>query len=191
MANLEYTVGSESHSSYWGKFYVKGLEQWEVKEGGEWTKHTSYAELVAETPDEKMFTVFNQSGNKRGTKNFTFYLCETRSAGNTLSNRITGGCYGDTAEIHGNFMILCRGEGKIKAPRLMDWWIKRVEKCAVWKNEETGLLKKGTLQRFAFWCAEHIEKRGLKDLPPMPADYNPPVMGGQVEPVSPIELSLS
>ena len=35
MATIEYKVGSESHSSSWGKFYVKGLEKYEVKEGGE------------------------------------------------------------------------------------------------------------------------------------------------------------
>lgn len=175
MALLEYTVGNESHSSFWGKFYVKGLEKYEIKEGGSRTKHESYAELAADVPDGAIFTVFSQSGNKRGTDAFDFYICEARRPGDTASCRIDGGCYGKGGVIVGNYVILCRGAGTTKAPRLMGWWQKLGEKCAAYLNED-GKLRTGTRKRFAFWCAEHLEKRGLKELPEMPAEYNPPAM---------------
>lgn len=182
MATIEYTVGSESHSSAWGKFYVRGLERWEVKEGGKGDKHTSYAELVSDVPDKTIFTVFDQSGDKRGTSDWTFYVCQARN--DTAQCHIEGGCYRRGGKIDGSYLILCKGEGKIRAPRLMDWWSKLAEKCVAFKTDEENL-KAGTRRKFAFWCAQHIEKRGLADIPPMPPDF----LAEQPETSHPLALS--
>lgn len=193
MSLIEFRNGQESHSSSWGKFYVKGLEKWQVREDFTRDKHESYTDFAAEVPDSTIFTIFSQSGDKRGTQNFDFYICEVRSPGDTPSNSIFGGHSRGNCKCVGNFLVLCRGEGKTKAPRLMDWWGKLAEKCSEFKNEE-GLLKKGTKARFAFWCAEYLEKRGVKELPTMPVEYDPPIMATSVKPVEinpPTALSLS
>lgn len=75
---IEYVVGSESHTSYWGKFYVKGLESWEVKEEHDANRrdgHHSYAFLMADAPQGTVFTIFEQNGSKRGTDEFIFKIC--------------------------------------------------------------------------------------------------------------------
>lgn len=167
---IEYRVGSESHSSAWGKFYVKGLEQWEVKEGGSRDRHESYTELAAEVPEGTIFTIFSQSGNKRGTEDFDFYICETQEV--PEPQKITGGCYGRGGWCSGNYYVLCHGEGTTKAPRLLNWWTVLSVKCAEFLTED-GKLKKGTKKLFAAWCKQHLDIRGLKDLPSMPINYTP------------------
>lgn len=165
---IEYRVGSESHSSAWGKFYVKGLETWEVKEGGERDRHNSYTDLAARVPEGTVFTVFSQAGNKRGTDTFDFYICQVVSDETTTT--ISGGCYGKGGTCCGSFTILCRGEGKTKAPRLMEWWGKMGEKCQDFRTED-GKLQKGTKEKYAQWCRKHLDMRGLKDLPAMSVEF--------------------
>jgi len=172
---IEYTQGSESHSSSWGKFYVKGLEKWAVKEDGEYDKHSHYTEYAADVPPGIIFTVFSQKGDKRGTESFDFYICEAKRYGEVIYNRIGGGHPRSTCQVTGPYVILCRGRGTTKAPRLMGWWEALSQKCAAFRCED-GKLAAGTKKRFAFWCAKHLEKRGLKDLPEMPAGYSPPIM---------------
>jgi hypothetical protein len=171
---IEYRVGSETHSSAWGNFYVKGLEKWEAKEGGKRDRHHSYTELVClDVPNSTIFTVFDQSGDKHGTNEFNFFICEAFicEAQDTVPQQcIRGGCYRSGGYIEGNFAVIALGEGKARAPRLMDWWGDMPKKCAAFLVEKDGekSFQEGTRRRYALWCAEHISTRGLKDIPPLP-----------------------
>ena len=148
MANLEYVIGQESHSSYWGKFYIKGLESFEIKEDFEENrrdKHASYQGYVSlDIPENTIFTLFYQDGDKRGTDEFWFLILV---ANNEEINKIKAP-YG-SGFITGNFKSLADAKTKTQDPRLMGWW--------------TG--SKDHSLEFAEHCKAHIDKRGLKDLP--------------------------
>lgn len=151
MAAIEYVQGQESHASNWGKFYIKGLEPYAVKEDfkeNTHTRHETYQGYVClDVPAGQLFTIFDQSGNKHGTDKWYFYLCVAGEGQKKL-----GGSY-TKMWCEGDYQILVCAEGKIKAPRLMDWWTKRpagVDDLAYAKH-----------------CVAHIDKRGLKELPPM------------------------
>ena len=77
--NIEFVQGSEQHTSFWGKYYVKGLEFWQTKEDfteNISSKHEYYQGYVClDVPAGTIFTVFEQSGNKRGTEIFSFMIC--------------------------------------------------------------------------------------------------------------------
>ncbi len=151
MSNIEYINGQESHSSSWGKYYVKGLENWGVKEDfseNRQDKHHSYQGFAAiEIPEGAIFTVFEQSGDKRGTDTYVFTVCQ--AVDDCFTDDVSG--YG-SGKCTGNFKILVRAATKTTAPRLMQWWINSPVK---------------TLE-FAQHCANYITKRGIKELPPMP-----------------------
>jgi hypothetical protein len=148
MSNIEFIQGQESHSSNWGKYYVKGLEAWQVKEDGQYTKHETYTEYQCnDVPEGTVFTIFEQSGNKRGTDTFIFSICVTTDE--TVNT--DDSAYGD-GKIAGNFKILLQATGKVKAPRLMNWWEARGKKDPV---------------KYAEHCAAYIDKRGIKELPPI------------------------
>jgi hypothetical protein len=78
--NIEYVNGQEQHSSNWGKFYVKGLEKWEVKEDFDENRkdghHTYQGYVCLDVPEGTVFTVFEQNGNKRGTDDYIFRICQ-------------------------------------------------------------------------------------------------------------------
>lgn len=144
---IEFVQGNETHSSNWGKYYVKGLEKWQVSEDFPENckdNHHSYQGYVASgIEEESIFTIFEQNGDKRGTDEFFFSICKTTgSDSEDISNYGKGFC-------KGNFEIIVRGEGKTKAPRLMKWWI---------ESSDNSL-------EFAEHCAKYIEKRGIKELP--------------------------
>ena len=151
MANIEYVEGTETHSSYWGKFYVKGLETWRVKEDfdeNQRDKHHSYQGYACnDIPETTVFSVFYQDGNKRGTDVYRFYICV---AYNDVTETINVP-YG-SGKIVGNFRIIVQGLTKTLAPRLMDWWNNSPYEKSV---------------ELAEHCAANINKRGLKNLPPM------------------------
>ena len=150
MSNVEFVSGQESHSSNWGKYYVKGLETWQCKEDGNYDKHHTYTEYQCNNiPEHTVFTLFEQSGNKRGTEQFFFSICITTDAEVSKDEA----SYGD-GKCAGNFKVICRGEGKVKAPRLMTWWTEQ-------KPRNIDLVL------FAEHCAKYIDKRGTKDCPPM------------------------
>lgn len=147
MIEIEYVNGNESHSSNWQKFYVEGLEKFAVKEdfdANQQDNHHNYQGYVClDIPTGTVFSVFSQSGNKRGTEDFCFYICVAEEkAMQDISNL--------PAFIKGNFRVVAEGITLTKAPRLMDWWI---------NSGRTQSLE------FAELCAKYIDKRGLKILP--------------------------
>lgn len=150
MSNIEFVQGQESHSSNWGKYYVKGLESWQVKEDFEENcsdKHSSYQGYVClDIPEGTVFTIFEQSGDKHGNDTFNFTICQA-------IDEIMGedkAQYG-SGFVTGNYKIIAQGLGKTKAPRLMGWWTESNDKSLA----------------FALHCAKFIDKRGLKVLPQM------------------------
>lgn len=147
---IEYISGSESHTSNWGKFYVKGLEKFVVKEDhdrNERNKHASYQCYAGEIPTGTIFTIFEQSGNKRGTDTYIYRICQADD--NAPEVKIESE-YG-AGMISGSFVILAQADSKIKAPRLMAWWDARPANIdpATWAQH----------------CAAHIDKRGLVEIP--------------------------
>lgn len=150
MSNIEFVQGQESHSSNWGKYYVKGLEKHQVKDDFEENcndKHSQYRGYVClDVPSGTIFTIFEQSGNKRGTDTFNFTICQATDE-NVSEDKAQYG----SGFVTGNYEIITKGEGKTKAPRLMGWWIDS-------SNHSF---------EFALHCAKFIDKRGLKVLPQM------------------------
>lgn len=152
-SEVEYISGQESHTSNWGKFYVKGLEKVVVKEDhsrNQHDKHHSYQCYVGmAVPDGCVFTIFYQDGDKRGTESWYYMICVTDSgaAEQTIEYGYTG------TFIRGCFRVVAQAKTLTKAPRLMDWWDKR-----------------GAADPLAYaqHCAAYIDKRGVAVLPPMP-----------------------
>lgn len=146
--NIEFVNGQESHTSYWGKFYVKGLETWEVKEDFAENchdKHHSYQGYVClDVPEGTMFSIFEQNGNKRGTDDYIFRICQVTEDVTTIDS-----IYG-SGKITGNFKVVATsGNSKTKAPRLFAWWKDSADHS----------------YEFACACAAHIDKRGQKNPP--------------------------
>lgn len=143
---IEYINGQEEHSSSWAKFYVKGLEK--VAEKGEYSnysKHNHYQSwVVAHAPEELIFTIFVQNGDKMGTRNYEFHICKV-AVPDVCEIRDEANNY-----CTGNFKILCSGIGKVKAPRLLSWWKKAPA---------------DRLEEYAIACGELINKRGHKEAP--------------------------
>ena len=76
---LEFINGAEQHSSRWGKYYVKGIEKHAVKEdhpSNRRDNHHNYQFFVADLPVGALFTIFEQNGNKRGTEDFSYAICQ-------------------------------------------------------------------------------------------------------------------
>lgn len=148
---IEFVQGNESHTSNWGKFYVRGLEAVAVKEDHESNirdGHHSYQCHVAnEVPAGTVFTIFEQDGNKRGTDTFIFKICV--AGGETQKHKSVYG----SGFVEGQFTVIAQATGKTKSPRLMRWWDER----------PAG----GDLLAYARHCAAHIDKRGVDVLPSM------------------------
>lgn len=149
MANLiEARTGAEQHSSYWGKFFVHGLDL--VVEDYHRSRHESYRDGALEVADGILFTVWATEGNKYGTQDSNYYICVSDSA--AAPQTIQGGCYGRGGWITGRFRIVAHGAGKTRAPRLLAW-VKAV----------------GGIERLSMDLAEHfaeyINRRGVA-LPP-------------------------
>ncbi|MEB3831891.1 hypothetical protein [Phormidium sp. CCY1219] len=169
--NLEFIQGQEQHSSTWAKFYVRGLEEWQVKEDGRSDNHSNYLEYVClDVPENTVFTVFEQDGTKRGTDGFHFWICKTSREINRIEADYESG-----AMVSGNFEIVCHGEGKTKAPRLMDWWV-----GFTGKSDDKGRSQTQKLA-FAYHCAENINKRGLKKIPDFSMPESPPAENPPVQ----------
>ena len=149
--NIEFVQGRESHTSNWGKFYVKGLEPWAVREDfpeDRNDRHHQYSGRVCpDVPQGTWFTIFEQNGNKRGTDTFVFSICRVTAEKIETYNAEYG-----SGKILGNYEVVVQATGKTKAPRLMGWWQSRPQ---------------GRDAQWAIYCANHINKRGCKDLPPL------------------------
>jgi len=161
MSSIEFVQGQEHHTSYWGKAYVKGLEQWRCAEDHDQNrkeKHQTYQYYVClDVPENTLFTVFFQNGSKRGTDLIEFYICRVCNTRTELNQSYTGcfverntelrhsytGCF-----IEGNFEVVAQATTKTKAPRFMEWW-----------NASDKTLQ--TAQR----CAKYINKQGQKHYP--------------------------
>ena len=136
--------------SNWEKYYVKGLEKWEVKEDfseNRRDKHHSYQGYVClDVPEGTVFTIFEQNGDKQGTGTFIFSICRAtdEKVNSDDSEYGSGFC-------KGNYEVLVSANTKTLAPRLMGWWTDSNDKSLA----------------FAEHCKAHIGKRGLKTLPAM------------------------
>jgi hypothetical protein len=42
MSQIEFVIGKEWHNSNWGKYYVKGLENWQVREDSEYNQKNTH-----------------------------------------------------------------------------------------------------------------------------------------------------
>lgn len=146
--NIEFTIGSETGSSRWAKFYLKGLEEWKCAEEFTKRKGEYYTEYRCnEVPEDTVFTVFDQYGDKHGLRTFQFWICAV--GGGEPTNGING-TYGSGTVI-GNFRLLAHASSTLKASRLMNWWTD--------KPTHTDLLAYGTK------CGIEIHKRGVKECP--------------------------
>lgn len=144
--NIKFKEGEESDSSTWAKFSVKDIDVWKVKRDGDYDKDSTVTEYQCnDVPIGKVFTIFEQSGDKRGTQIFKF----TIAAADHEVSEIISQC-SDSRYCKGNFKILCQASTKVKAARLMEWW--------------TGYMG-DRKEEFAIHCAANIDKRGLKECP--------------------------
>jgi|GEM_PF-550092 len=156
LMHVEYVSGSESHASTYAEFYVHGLDQWAVcQTDDEPEADSNYKHYIClDIPENQVFTVFRKDGDKFGVKGYNFFICKTSKALGTIpGNRGNGYCGGDIE-------VICKGEGKTKAPRLFGWWIDFTGKSD--ENKRTNEQKLA----FAQHCANFINKRGIKELPP-------------------------
>lgn len=149
---IEYLVGMEQHTSYWGKFYVKGLEDFVSREDSEHEQHDghysfSYYCKGVKAEDNLIFTVFVQEGNKYGTDRLEFMICQL----DHLSNNCIEGEVQNKGFINGSFRILASAKGKTKGKRLLDWWEKRPKE-----------ITQEALLAYIARCANSILIRGRK-----------------------------
>jgi len=153
MASIEYVSGQESHTSNWGKMYVKGLEKLVVREdharNGHDNHHSYQCYVGNDVPSGTVFTIFYQDGNKRGTESWDYLLCVADDQ--QPEQEIVYG-YTDTF-VRGQFRVIVKATGKVKAPRLMGWWDARPSSVSP--------------LAYAEHCAAWIDKRGVATLPAM------------------------
>lgn len=146
--SIEFKSGKEEHSSSWGSFYVKGLEEWREKDldsdFNRYDAHHSYTQYMCDSvPEGQVFSVYVRDGDKKGTKTSEFYICKVSDGAGHIFNHYT------QCDCSGNFEVVAKGLTKTKAPRLMAWWNGNGEKSLA----------------LAERCAKYIDTRGQKELP--------------------------
>lgn len=149
---FEYMIGSESHTSSWGKFYIRGFEKIQAQEdhaGNRRDRHGSYQFYMADAKPGTVFTVFEQNGSKGHTDEMKFWICKVTD-GQPVTIKANYG----KGFVTGSFEIIATGQTPIKAKRLLEWW----------NYKPTGV----NLEAFARHCADNIQKRGVAVLPPLP-----------------------
>jgi hypothetical protein len=147
MKTIEYTIGSEHRSSNWGKFFIQGLEDWKCGESFVKNSKEFYTDYCCNNvPEDTVFTVFDQSGDKYSPKVFQFWIL---AVGGQTDN-IVESSFG-SGKVQGDYRTLAYARGQLKACRLMDWWNT--------KPTHTDRLE------YAIKCGEYIQKRGVKDCP--------------------------
>lgn len=149
MSNLiEAKVGSEQHSSAWGKGNLQGTPKL-VAENYQRDRHNSYTEGAVEISEGTVISWWMSAGDKYGTHTADFYILKSVASAEMLE--LTGGCYGRGNYLKGNFEILAHADGKTKAPRLMKWW------------SEWAKMNGGQNEEMARHLAVQIEKRGKNE----------------------------
>lgn len=141
---IEAKVGSEQHSSAWGKGNLQGAKL--VADSHTRDRHNSYVEGAAEVAEGTVLSWWTSRGDKHGTSDADFYIL--RASETAPEIELTGGCYGSGNYLKGRLEILAHGEGKTKAPRLLSWWT------------EWAKTNGGQTEEVARHLAEQIEKRG-------------------------------
>lgn len=157
MSNIEFVSAKELFSSKrWSNFFVIGLEKWRVAEdfpeNSTGKQYYCQGYVCLSVPEGIAFAIIEKSGGARGPEKFKFRICVSsdEEENEIIANRGKG-------LTRGNFKIVCAGETYIKASRLQDWWN---------KSDDHSV-------EFALHCANHISRRGLKDLPPMTPTHTP------------------
>jgi hypothetical protein len=110
---IEGKTGSEQHSSSWGKFIVMGVRL--VADERQADRHHTYTAGAAEVDDGTVFTIWQATGNRRGTDQADFYilLADSAQEPTTIDNG-----YG---RLTGRWQVLAHGDGPVRAPRLLGW----------------------------------------------------------------------
>jgi hypothetical protein len=151
--------------THWSKTFIKGLEEYSVyqkrdhlDEDPDLKGYTGHGYSIYKSnriPEGQIFTIFDQVGSNRGVEQFNFIICISTTDQDEIYEYTS--LLGVSA-VKGHFREIVRGDTVTKAKRLLDWW-----------NEapEYG----GRSEKYANWCAQHIEIRGLKKLPPIPIDH--------------------
>lgn len=159
---IDYCVGDEQRSSTWAKFWVHGLNAAKEDQSVD-KKSRDYEFCCLDAPEDAMFSIFEQSGNKHGTDTYKFRICRaTASAENEIVSSYT-----DRRYCKGNFEVIAEAFGTTKAPRLMGWW-----------KEKPGDVDP---LAYAKLCAAYIDKRGVKDLPTIDAAVKPETKSRQAD----------
>jgi hypothetical protein len=87
------------------------------------THHFYQYYICLDIPDETVFSIFEQSGNKRGTQEFRFALCVINPNKHTKDKAVYGSGY-----CQGNYEIIVKTDSIIKSSRLLEWWNSNSEK---------------------------------------------------------------
>jgi len=172
MANIKFVHGEEFHTGTYRKFYVKGLEKWQVEDSSiEIKKKPSWNEKDDEEffprderndyyyngyccnaiPERTLFTIFTRYGDYQGqgakvADDIEFFICCTDDQIELNWNDTFSPCF-----CQGNFKIVAKAVSKTKALQLMTWWI---------YSPDNSLA-------FAEHCALHIDKKGMRQVPPI------------------------
>lgn len=153
---IEYVSGSEAHTSNWESMYVFGLDGYTTREDHANNRrdgHHKYQCWAGNgVPDGVIFTCVYKTGNKRGTADQLFAICCTDSSQPQQTMTFTNS-YGKVF-ITGQFRIVAQATTRTKAERLELWW----------KGKAKGIQPLA----YAEHCAQYIDVRGQKLLPPMP-----------------------
>ena len=156
MQQLEYVTGKEQHTSNWESCFIFGLDAHVTREdhaNNRRDNHHNYQCYAGSAvPDGVIFTVLYKTGDKRGTQAQEFFVAVTDSS--QPEQTYTFPSSYRQVFITGRFKIIAFADTATKAPRLYEWWQARGNANPL---------------AYAQHCANHIDKRGLKALPPMPA----------------------
>lgn len=144
-----YVYGTNLGSEHWWGFNVEGLFPFATYEIHSLASHDYSCFVAGDVPDGTIFTIGEYDGGIGNAYLCKFSICEAASGEKNEERAMYGNGF-----IEGNYRVVARADAPIKATRLFDWW----EKGGV---EQT--------LAYAEHCAAHIEKRGLKHLPPMGA----------------------
>lgn len=151
---LEARVGEETHSSRWGKGYLRGVKL--VADERQKANNYDYTTGAAEVEDGTVFSWWMSRGSRRDTVGAEFFILEADSSADLIE--MEGGCYNKGENyLRVRAKILARGSGKLKSARLLTWW-------ASWAKENGG-----QTAQMARHLGAQLEIPGRSTPDPMPA----------------------